>query len=117
MSNISSAQEYLEKHQLPALLERLTAEVLYHQPENVQAFLVSRLSEISRDGSAQSFFSTQDLKSLFGTFDRLDTGQISLIQYQEAMKIIGADKTANMSLPPPITEDIFLAEAQKALSS
>ncbi|TPX34333.1 hypothetical protein SmJEL517_g02946 [Synchytrium microbalum] len=101
--NAATAQEYLDRHKIPQLVEHLTAEVLYHRPAQLQ-------------NQSQSFFSDQDLRALYSTFDRLEQGQITTAQYLEAMKIIGATN-ANQAPIQPITPAIFLAEAQKALSS
>ena len=38
MANMHSAEEYLQKHQISALFERLTADALYYKPGTIKCY-------------------------------------------------------------------------------
>merc|ERR1712062_731310 len=93
LDRTSEANEYLKNHRLPELLENLTSQLIYQQPENPREFLKEYLTSLKaareRRGDGPKLFGADNLKSLFGMLDPVGSGSITHTQYVEAMKILG----------------------------
>ncbi|KAJ3041207.1 EF-hand calcium-binding domain-containing protein 10 [Rhizophlyctis rosea] len=92
-SHTAEATDYLTKHRVPHILQMLTSAVLFERPDDPKEFMVRKLEEMRNAkarGQSLVLFSRDNLLSLFRIFDVTGKGYISLEQYQEAMKNIGA---------------------------
>ncbi|XP_014681015.1 PREDICTED: EF-hand calcium-binding domain-containing protein 10-like [Priapulus caudatus] len=90
-------EEYLEKHKVIELLNNLTAELIYSQPEDPKLHLVKQLQSLKASQTGEKpvppcLFQGNHLRSLFGMLDSSGSGHISREQYREAMKTLGVSK-------------------------
>jgi len=112
------AEEYLERHNVLALLEHLSSAVLFERPADPRAMLAEELQRVQacqREGVAVApAFSEADLTAMFGMFDVTRCGAITHAQLAQAM--------ANLGLPPdavppdagarvPLADFLFHAQA------
>ena len=66
----AETQEYLKKHRVMPLFERLTSLLVYNKPEDPRAFLIKELLKIQRETKLEdidnlSLFDQKDLDALF----------------------------------------------------
>ncbi|RKO93629.1 hypothetical protein BDK51DRAFT_29174 [Blyttiomyces helicus] len=128
---IEDAGRYLEKHRVPHILQLLTAALVQERPADPKDFLVRKLHDLrnaavrypsarlevptygwpplshplSRNkarGNPLTLFTRENLTALFMIFDVTGKGLITLEQYREAMKSIGA---ANAAQQPAELQD------------
>eukprot|EP00735_Rhodelphis_limneticus_P006699 TRINITY_DN19131_c0_g1::TRINITY_DN19131_c0_g1_i1::g.13896::m.13896 TRINITY_DN19131_c0_g1::TRINITY_DN19131_c0_g1_i1::g.13896 ORF type:complete len:138 (-),score=11.81,sp/Q9D581/EFC10_MOUSE/34.09/1e-12,RIIa/PF02197.12/0.0089 TRINITY_DN19131_c0_g1_i1:491-904(-) len=89
------AEEYLDTYKIHPLFEHLSTLVLYHRPADPHQFLIEELTKMRESAKINitipHLFSTEDIRTMFGMFDMLNTGTISRLQYKEA--------TISMGLP------------------
>ncbi|KAJ3046845.1 EF-hand calcium-binding domain-containing protein 10 [Rhizophlyctis rosea] len=120
-SHTTEATDYLTKHRVPHILQMLTTAVLFERPDDPKEFMVRKLEEMRNAkarGQSLVLFTRDNLLSLFRIFDVTGKGHISLEQYHEAMKNVGA---ANPNPKPAgadtnrIPADTFVEEALRAL--
>ncbi|KNC55533.1 uncharacterized protein AMSG_01796 [Thecamonas trahens ATCC 50062] len=100
---MDACKEYVARHKLHEIIQELSAQLLFHQPDDVRAFLIDRLQALAavRDAAVSklpaaaarvALFSEQDLDTVFDIYDVHNSGFISLDQYATAMADIGAVK-------------------------
>uniref|UniRef100_A0A8C7A0L1 EF-hand calcium binding domain 10 n=1 Tax=Nothoprocta perdicaria TaxID=30464 RepID=A0A8C7A0L1_NOTPE len=104
-------RDYLERHRLPALLEHLSALLLYHRPERPREFLMAALEQVAAgrhgEGRYPGLMDDANLAAMFELLDPAGQGHISVVQYREALKTLGL---STEGLPPEdvtITLDTF----------
>eukprot|EP00931_Biecheleriopsis_adriatica_P073750 TRINITY_DN47978_c0_g1_i1.p1 TRINITY_DN47978_c0_g1~~TRINITY_DN47978_c0_g1_i1.p1 ORF type:complete len:162 (+),score=45.28 TRINITY_DN47978_c0_g1_i1:72-488(+) len=95
MEELGEAQQkavaYLEKHQLPQLIQSLMARAVLERPEDLQAFLIERLQELKAMRSTNpgmGLFDQEDLKTMFDMWDDQKVGAIPAEKILETLKAV-----------------------------
>ncbi|XP_048195780.1 EF-hand calcium-binding domain-containing protein 10 [Perognathus longimembris pacificus] len=97
MESVSSperqAREYLEKHRIMDMLNYLTSMLLFSKPEKPREFLMSLLERM-RIAKVTSiafpyFMDNTNIMAMFEMLDSAGKGNISFVQYKEALKTLG----------------------------
>uniref|UniRef100_A0A7S0YGA8 EF-hand domain-containing protein n=1 Tax=Polytomella parva TaxID=51329 RepID=A0A7S0YGA8_9CHLO len=105
------AKKYLEKHKIPQLLEAMSAQLLYHKPEDHRKYLIDYLEGVKIHGTP-SLLLPDDFAAMFEMFDITKRGLISLEQANKALKIIlGKDadlRNVNPDIQSMLTKDAFV---------
>ncbi|XP_072775715.1 EF-hand calcium-binding domain-containing protein 10 isoform X2 [Taeniopygia guttata] len=100
------SREYLRRHRLPELLQRLGALLLFHRPERPREFLIQALERVRAGRRAEGEFpflmDEANVDAMFSLLDVLGQGFIRPAQYREALKTLGLS-----------TEDLELADDVK----
>merc|ERR1711907_832591 len=86
---------YLTDKRIPQLLQRLSAAVLFHRPDDPRAFLLRQLEALK--SGEDMLFTDDDLQTMFSMFDIVRKGSITVDQYKQAMSTLGVDQPANPS--------------------
>merc|ERR1712054_575916 len=107
------SREYLADKRVPQLLQRLSAAVLFHRPEDPRSFLLQQLEALK--SGEDMLFTEEDLKTMFGMFDIVRKGSITADQYKQAMTTLGVDTPADPA-GPNVTFDEFSTLAKEGLS-
>merc|ERR1712054_363076 len=89
------SREYLANKRVPQLLQRLSAAVLFHRPDDPRAFLLRQLEALK--SGEDMLFTDDDLQTMFSMFDIVRKGSITVDQYKQAMSTLGVDQPANPS--------------------
>merc|ERR1712216_525962 len=89
------SREYLSKKRVPQLLQRLSAAVLFHRPDDPRSFLLKQLEALK--SGEDMLFTDDDLRTMFDMFDIVRKGSISTSQYKQAMSTLGVDDAAEPS--------------------
>merc|ERR1712054_643488 len=89
------SREYLADKRVPQLLQRLSAAVLFHRPENPRAFLLKQLEALK--SGQDMLFTEEDLQTMFGMFDIVRKGTITVDQYKQALQTLGVDNPVDPS--------------------
>ena len=93
--------------------------VFHERPKNIPKFLSDQLKLLKTARTAKKahpYYTDADLKTLFQQMDTLETGSISMAQYQIAMFNIGVDDISDY-MPPADSLDVktFTTLATRAL--
>merc|ERR1711988_824159 len=107
------ARQYLTDKRVPQLLQRLSAAVLFHRPEDPRAFLLKQLEALK--SGQDMLFTDEDLQTMFGMFDIVRKGTISVEQYKQAMATLGVDDPADPS-GPAVSYEEFATLAKDGLA-
>ncbi|KAI8895126.1 hypothetical protein BC833DRAFT_178221 [Globomyces pollinis-pini] len=89
------AEAYLNTHRIPDIILSLTQSLLVERPANPKQHMDKNLQlmrSIRARNQNQVLFTRENLQALFRFFDHVGRGYISMSQYDEAMKTIGALK-------------------------
>ncbi|NXI65063.1 EFC10 protein, partial [Anseranas semipalmata] len=113
-------RDYLERHGIPELLRRLSALLLYHQPERPRQFLIQVLERVQAgrrgEGDYPCLMDESNLVAMFQMLDVADRGYITAAQYREALKTLGlSTEDLHVGDNANITLDTFKEEAMKRL--
>ncbi|KAM9204307.1 EF-hand calcium-binding domain-containing protein 10 isoform 1-T1 [Mergus octosetaceus] len=121
-------RDYLERHGIPELLRRLSALLLYHQPERPRQFLIQVLETVKAgrqgEGTYPCLMDESNLVAMFQMLDVADLGYITPVQYREgnSVSLILALKTLGLSTDnlhigddENVTLDTFKEEVKKRL--
>ncbi|NWR73690.1 EFC10 protein, partial [Centropus unirufus] len=108
-------REYLRRHRIPELLQRLSALLLYHRPDNPREFLIQALESVKAGRRAQGEFpdlmDEGNLGAMFGLLDVVGRGHISATQFREALKTLGlSTEGLQVGDDACITLDVFKEE-------
>ncbi|KAI8998263.1 hypothetical protein BC832DRAFT_240248 [Gaertneriomyces semiglobifer] len=121
--NINDATEFLNRNNVPQIVQQLLCAVLHERPDNPRDFLARKLEEMRNArarGQSLTLFTRENLTALFRIFDITGKGWITSEQYAEAMKSIGAEgkakKSSDGSAADRIYCDAFVDEAYTALN-
>ncbi|NXI38075.1 EFC10 protein, partial [Galbula dea] len=109
------SREYLERHRIPELLHRLSALLLYHQPERPREFLIQVLEKVKAgrqgEGEYPYLMDETNLSAMFSLLDVVGQGHITSTQYREALKTLGlSTKDLQLGDDVNITLDVFMEE-------
>ncbi|NXJ73477.1 EFC10 protein, partial [Trogon melanurus] len=109
------SRDYLRRHRLPELLQRLGALLLYHRPENPREFLIQALERVKAgkrsEGEYPYLMDEGNLAAMFSLLDVVGQGHITAAQYREALKTLGLS-TEDLQIGDDvnITLDVFKEE-------
>merc|ERR1712054_540024 len=107
------SREYLTEKRVPQLLQRLSAAVLFHRPDDPRAFLLQQLEALK--SGQDMLFTEEDLQTMFGMFDIVRKGTITADQYKQAMSTLGVDTPVDPA-GPTVTFEEFAALAKEGLA-
>ncbi|XP_075285029.1 EF-hand calcium-binding domain-containing protein 10 [Opisthocomus hoazin] len=113
-------REYLRRHRLPELLQRLGALLLHQRPERPREFLIQALERVQAarrgEGEYPQLMDEGNLAAMFSLLDVLGQGRITAAQYSEALKTLGLS-TEDLQLGDDvnITLDVFKEEVKKKM--
>ena len=109
------------QHNLVLILERILSELLIAKPSNPKQFLAQRLESI-KVSKKLSFWSVEELESLFAKFDLTGKGSVSVAQCNEALKML-VGSSADVRDPQlggahvaPMDKEQFVEYMMKALA-
>ncbi|XP_040400548.1 EF-hand calcium-binding domain-containing protein 10 isoform X1 [Cygnus olor] len=116
-------RDYLERHGIPELLRRLSALLLYHQPERPRQFLIQVLERVKAgrqgEGGYPCLMDESNLVAMFQMLDVADLGYITPVQYREGQSTPNGNQlsTDNLHIGDDvnITLDTFKEEVKKRL--
>mmetsp|Transcript_19108 Transcript_19108/g.53470 ORF Transcript_19108/g.53470 Transcript_19108/m.53470 type:complete len:128 (-) Transcript_19108:424-807(-) len=110
------ANKYMETHKLGQLFEVLTAQLLFHKPDNPRKFIVKYLEEVKVSGT-QPLLTEADLRTMFGMFDITKRGVMTPEQVNNAQHSIlgpGADlQSLGLTVHRPMKEADFVEHMLK----
>mmetsp|Transcript_19946 Transcript_19946/g.56383 ORF Transcript_19946/g.56383 Transcript_19946/m.56383 type:complete len:124 (-) Transcript_19946:44-415(-) len=96
----ASAEDYLTKHNVVAIMERLSTALLYAKPAEPLPFLLKEVKELQakkKRSESISFFTDADLRAMFGLHDPTRTGRISAAKLQTALANLGIRSEVKVS--------------------
>ncbi|NXT83858.1 EFC10 protein, partial [Zapornia atra] len=107
--------DYLQRHRIPELLQRLGALLLYHRPENPREFLIQALERVKAgrraEGEYPYLMDEANLGAMFELLDVVGQGHITPVQYKEALKTLGlSTEDLQFGDDMNITLDVFKEE-------
>ncbi|NXT48813.1 EFC10 protein, partial [Pluvianellus socialis] len=108
-------RDYLRRHRIPELLQRLGALLLYHRPERPREFLVEALERVKAGRGAEGEYpylmDEANLAAMFQLLDVVGQGHVTAGQFREALKTLGLS-TENLQFGDDanITLDVFKEE-------
>lgn len=89
----SEAVAYIEANNIPVLFQQLTAELVYHKPDNPREFLIRELQKRQKQPLSElprvSLLSDDDLSTMFNMLDPIGTQQLSGKQVMQGLKGLG----------------------------
>ncbi|NWI62455.1 EFC10 protein, partial [Todus mexicanus] len=109
------SRQYLRRHRLPELLQRLAALLLHHRPERPREFLIEALEQVQAGRRAQGEYpqlmDEADLAAMFSLLDVVGQGHITGAQHREALKTLGlSTKDLQFRDDDTVTLDVFKEE-------
>ncbi|XP_065718606.2 EF-hand calcium-binding domain-containing protein 10 isoform X1 [Patagioenas fasciata] len=113
-------RNYLQRHRIPELLQRLGELLLYHRPERPREFLIQVLERVKagkRDvGEYPYLMDEGNLAAMFSLLDVVGQGHITAAQYREALKTLGlSTEDLQFGDDVNITLDVFKEEVKKKM--
>lgn len=109
----SQATAYLESHKVTKLFRDLGTRLAFERPVDPNKFLLGVLEEIKND-EVKPFFTEQDVRACFATYDIHGTGRMTPEQYQNALTSLGIDA----EIPETgIEKELFITKVMEKLSS
>ncbi|XP_040450319.1 EF-hand calcium-binding domain-containing protein 10 [Falco naumanni] len=114
------SREYLRRHRIPELLQRLGALLLYHRPERPREFLIQALERVKAaeraEGEYPYLMDEANLAAMFSLLDVVGQGCIRPAQYREALKTLGLSTDGlQFGDDVTITLDVFKEEVKKKM--
>merc|ERR1711967_221337 len=103
----------LAQKRIPQLLQRLSAAVLFHRPDDPRAFLLKQLEALK--SGQDMLFTDEDLQTMFGMFDIVRKGTITVGQYKQAMSTLGVVDPADPA-STAVTFEEFATLAKEGLA-
>jgi hypothetical protein len=102
------SNDYLQKHNIPALFELLCAQLVYTQPEDPFQYLSDELKKLSATNpgkpiSSQSLvmFNQADFEAMFGMLDPVQSGYVTGKQAHKAISDLGLNPDKAGLTPDP----------------
>ncbi|NWH63584.1 EFC10 protein, partial [Geococcyx californianus] len=108
-------RDYLRQHRIPELLQRLSALLLHHRPENPRGFLIEALERVKAgrraEGEYPYLMDEANLDAMFGLLDVVGQGHITAAQFRGALKTLGlSTEDLQFGDDATITLDVFKEE-------
>lgn len=116
------ANAYIETHNVRSILETLTAQLLFHKPDNPRSFLIKYLEKVKVEG-AQPLIDENDLRTTFAMLDVLKRGSVTEDQALSTLRSMlgaGASLSDHPGAVPHgkfLKEDEFVAVLMSALKA
>jgi nicotinamidase/pyrazinamidase len=89
----ADAVAYIESNNIPVLFQQLTAELVYHKPDNPREFLIRELQKRQKQPLAEiprvSLLTDDDLGTMFDMLDPIGIGKLSGKQVMQGLKGLG----------------------------
>eukprot|EP01025_Chloroclados_australasicus_P021494 TRINITY_DN2261_c0_g2_i2.p2 TRINITY_DN2261_c0_g2~~TRINITY_DN2261_c0_g2_i2.p2 ORF type:complete len:139 (+),score=22.35 TRINITY_DN2261_c0_g2_i2:222-638(+) len=85
------AEDYLQEHKILTIFEEMTAALLFHKPQHPKLFLVEFLEEMKAK-AATPLLTPRDLAAMFGMFDVMRQGYVTVEQANNALTTILGQK-------------------------
>ncbi|KAJ4462739.1 putative Protein TSSC1 [Paratrimastix pyriformis] len=112
------AAQYMKDKKITQILEIITAPLLFHRPEDPNAFLVDQLRSLHDSRAEHPLFSTEDLDCIFSMYDVLQQGTITRSQLEGALQTLGCAEFARLPKGnAPVDKTTFVSLASAALTS
>ncbi|XP_033647369.1 EF-hand calcium-binding domain-containing protein 10-like [Asterias rubens] len=118
----SEAQEYIEKQRIMELFDNITAQLVFHRPDNPKTFMIDYVEKLKESRTTQldfpCLFDESNIESVFGMLDPTKKGFITSEQYKESTQTLGCDNVdpspagSDMDM---ITQDTFRREVKTGL--
>jgi nicotinamidase/pyrazinamidase len=81
------ASTYIEENGIHVILQKLTAALVYHQPENPKEFLIGELQNLQKESEANlGLLTDEDLGTMFKMLDPIKKGQLTGKQVLQGLK-------------------------------
>lgn len=113
------AQNYMQKHKIVELLDNLTAQVVFHRPDNPKEFMINQLVQLKDAKSTKKgypcLFDDGNINAMFCLMDPEGRGFISSAQFTEAMHTLGITNFTPKAEADRVTLDMFSREAKRGL--
>mmetsp|Transcript_23808 Transcript_23808/g.52192 ORF Transcript_23808/g.52192 Transcript_23808/m.52192 type:complete len:129 (-) Transcript_23808:638-1024(-) len=113
-----AAEDYLEQHKVPQLLEALTAQLLFNKPDDPKSFIVKYMENAKLAGTPP-LLNQEDLQTMFAMFDVTNRGVVTSEQANNALRsILGpAADLQDVGVAPKaiLTRDQFVKAMMEAL--
>ena len=109
MTTEQEAKDYLEKHRILPLFEKLCSELVLSKPENPRAFLLDLLHSLPSDPSlvGLSLFGDRDIDAMFSMLDPVGKGTISGTQVNKALTSMGFPEIRLQDIDAQISKEKF----------
>lgn len=118
---VKEADNYIRDNRLVELFEDLATSLAYRQPENVEDFLIDRLSKYKEQGLEGGIFTEEEARNVFKLFDLKQEKKISKERCIKGLKTM-ANSTfqyqlpeASKEIPLEVDEDTFVRLCEKFL--
>lgn len=112
------AEDYLERHKLPQLMEALTATLLFHQPGDPRDHMCKYLENVRKIGTPP-LLTESDLATMFHMFDVTNRGTVTAEQANNALRSIlgpsGDLKDVGVDPDSNLTKDMFVKSMGDAI--
>lgn len=116
------AKEYLEKQRVMELFDNITAQLVFHRPDNPKTFMIDYIEKLKEARMTQldfpCLFDESNIESVFGMLDPTKKGFITLEQYRQAIVTLGcmnADPNPAGADIDRVTQETFTREVKAAL--
>eukprot|EP00927_Polykrikos_kofoidii_P071659 TRINITY_DN67912_c0_g1_i1.p2 TRINITY_DN67912_c0_g1~~TRINITY_DN67912_c0_g1_i1.p2 ORF type:complete len:261 (+),score=40.99 TRINITY_DN67912_c0_g1_i1:65-784(+) len=88
--SMQQAHDYLERHNIPQLLEGLMAQSALERPEDLREFLIDVLTEMKNNQSKPSMgpFTEEDIETMFHMWDQLQSGLVPVSNVLEQLRAL-----------------------------
>lgn len=96
----------------------MTAELLFHKPDDPKAFISDYLTGV-KTGGTRPLLDAKDLETVFGMFDVVGRGTISVAQAESALRnVLGQGASLGMLEPDAqLTKDQFVEAMSSSLQA
>lgn len=109
----------MEKHKIVELLDNLTAQVVFHRPDNPKEFMIDQLTQLKNAKSTKKdypcLFDIGNIEAMYHLMDPEGRGFITSAQFAEAMRTLGITSFTLKAKTDRITLEMFSREAKDGL--
>eukprot|EP00798_Chlamydomonas_sp_ICE-L_P030429 gene30429-35437_t len=113
-----AAEEYMEKHKVPQLLEALTSSLLFHRPDDSKAHICKYLENVKSVGTP-ALLTEVDFETMFSMFDITNRGSVTSEQANNALRSIlgpsGSLEDVGIKSTSILTKDMFVKSMTDAI--
>eukprot|EP00955_Chlamydomonas_euryale_P098987 365187-Chlamydomonas_euryale.AAC.26 len=102
---------------LRAALQLMTAELLFHKPDDPRAFIIDYLTKV-KTGGTRPLLDEKDLETVFGMFDVVQRGVINVEQADAALRnVLGPSSSLGLEAGATLTKEQFVDSMSKAMQA
>lgn len=94
------ASDYLSKHNIPQLLEKLCTALVLHKPADPRVFLIQEVAALKKEAANTnplSFLTDKDLATMFNMLDPIGKGSLTKRQVEQALKGLSLRPSATLT--------------------